>query len=377
MLNYCSLNLLTMSRILFLANDYSTLYQFRRELIKLLVERGDDVFLSLPNHKDMNYFTEQGCSFIPTKVDRRGFNPVSDLQLLRSYKKIIKDVSPDIIFSFTIKPNVYGSMANRKSGIRQVCNITGTGATFLKPGLLAFICKLLYKISIPKAYKVFFQNTKDRDFFVKNNMVGNNYEVIPGSGCNLETHPYLPLPQGEVINFIFIGRVMKLKGIDEYLDCAKEVKKRYSNANFLIAGWNEQEEYMKKVKEAEKAGYVKYLGYRKDIDTIIETCHCTVLCSHGGEGMPNVILESAAMGRICITTNTNGAEDAVDDGVTGYIYPKGEAAALIERVVKVINLSDEERAKMGKAGREKIEREFDRNIVITKYLKEIELAHEV
>lgn len=363
--------------ILFLANDYSTLYQFRRELIKQLLERGDQVYLSLPAHKDMDFFTEQGCKFIPTKVERRGFNPVSDLQLLRSYKKIIKEVSPDIIFSYTIKPNVYGSLANKKTGFRQVCNITGTGATFLKPGPLATLCKFLYKISIPHAYKVFFQNTKDRDFFVANKMVGSNYEVIPGSGCNLDTHPYLPLPQGDEINFIFIGRVMKLKGIDEYLECAKVVKEKYPNANFLIAGWNEQEEYMRKVEEAEKIGYVKYLGYRKDIDKIIETCHCTVLCSHGGEGMPNVILESAAMGRICITTNTNGAEDAVDDGITGYIYPKGEADALIERVIKVINLSDEDKAKMGKAGREKMEREFDRNIVTNKYLKEIELAHEV
>ena len=366
-----------MAKILFLANDYSTLYQFRRELIKLLVDRGDEVFLSLPDHKDMSFFTEQGCKHIPTKVERRGFNPLSDLQLLRSYKKIIKDVSPDIIFSYTIKPNVYGSLANRKTGIRQVCNITGTGATFLKPGPLATICKFLYKISIPHAYKVFFQNTKDMDFFVANKMVGKNYEVIPGSGCNLETHPYLPLPQGDEINFIFIGRVMKLKGIDEYLECAKVVKEKYPNANFLIAGWNEQEKYMKKVEEAEKNGYVKYLGYRKDIDKIIETCHCTVLCSHGGEGMPNVILESAAMGRICITTNTNGAEDAVDDGITGYIYPKGEADALIERVIKVINLSNEDKAKMGKAGREKMEREFDRKIVTNKYLKEIELAHEI
>lgn len=366
-----------MRKILFLANHFSTLYQFRKELIGILLSQGDDVYLSLPSCEDIKYFTNLGCHFIDTKVDRRGFNPIADIKLITKYKRIIKEVSPDIIFSYTIKPNVYGSLGNRGTGINQVCNITGTGATFLKPGLLAAICKFLYKISIPYAYKVFFQNTKDRDFFVTNKMVGSNYEVIPGSGCNLETHPYLPLPLGDDINFIFIGRVMKLKGIDEYLECAKVVKEKYPNANFLIAGWNEQEEYMKKVKEAERKGYVKYLGYRKDIDKIIETCHCTVLCSHGGEGMPNVILESAAMGRICITTNTNGAEDAVDDGITGYIYPKGEAGALIEKVIKVINMSDEDKTKMGKAGREKMEREFDRKIVTNKYLKEIELAHEV
>lgn len=366
-----------MAKVLFLANHFSTLYQFRKELIGILVSRGDDVYLSLPYSEDITYFTNLGCHFIDTKVDRRGFNPIADLKLISAYKQIIKEVTPDVIFSFTIKPNIYGALGNRGTGIHQICNITGTGATFLKPGLLSSICKFLYKISIPKAYKTFFQNRRDRDFFIANKMVGKDYEVLPGSGCNLETHPYLPLPEGEDINFIFIGRVMKLKGIDEYLECAKVVKEKKPHANFMIAGWNEQEEYMKKVEEAENAGYVKYLGYRKDIDKIIEQCHCTVLCSHGGEGMPNVILESAAMGRICITTNTNGAEDAVDDGVTGYIYPKGEADALIEKVIKVIGLSNEEKAKMGKAGREKMERVFDRNIVINKYLKEIELAHEL
>lgn len=361
-----------MAKILFLANDFSTIYQFRRELIEILISRGDEVYLSFPAHKDIDYFVEQGCKFIDTKVDRRGFNPLEDLRLIKEYRRIIQKVLPDIIFSFTIKPNIYGALANKNFSIRQVCNITGTGATFLQQGILALICQTLYRLSITKAYKVFFQNTKDRDYFVKNKMVGNNIEVLPGSGCNLESHQLLPLPVGEDVNFIFIGRVMKLKGIDEYLDCAKIIHSKYSHVNFLIAGWNEQKEYLKKVEEAESKGYVRYLGYRKDIDKIIQQCHCTILCSHGGEGMPNVILESSAMGRICITTNTNGAEDAVDDGVTGFIYPKGDVISLVEKVEKVIHMSEEDRLRMGKEGRLKMEREFDRNIVIRKYLNEID-----
>ena len=361
-----------MAKILFLANDFSTIYQFRRELIEILISRGDEVYLSFPAHKDIDYFVERGCKFIDTKVDRRGFNPLEDLRLIKEYRRIIQKVLPDIIFSFTIKPNIYGALANKNYSIRQVCNITGTGATFLQQGILAFICQTLSRLSITKAYKVFFQNTKDRDYFVKNKMVGNKIEVLPGSGCNLESHQLLPLPLGEDVNFIFIGRVMKLKGIDEYLDCAKIIHSKYSHVNFLIAGWNEQKEYLKKVEEAESKGYVRYLGYRKDIDKIIQQCHCTILCSHGGEGMPNVILESSAMGRICITTNTNGAEDAVDDGVTGFIYPKGDVISLVEKVEKVIHMSEEDRLRMGKEGRLKMEREFDRNIVIRKYLNEID-----
>lgn len=360
-----------MAKILFLANDYSTLYQFRRELIAELLMRGDEVYLSLPSHNDIDFFINQGCKFISTPLDRRGFNPISDLNLLRTYKRIIKDIKPDIIFSYTIKPNIYGALANRGNGIRQICNITGTGATFLKPSLLSFICKNLYKTSLRQVYKVFFQNLKDKDFFINNKMIGSNYEVIPGSGCNLDSHPFLPMPSGKELYFIFIGRVMELKGIDEYLKCAEFISEKYPHTNFLIAGWNEQEYYMKKVEKAEKLGYVRYLGYRKDLQEIIKQCHCTILCSRGGEGMPNVLLESAAMGRICITTDTNGAEEVVDDGITGYIYPRGDAKALIEKVINVINLTEEQKAEMGKAGRKKIEREFDRNIVINKYLNEI------
>ncbi len=366
-----------MAKVLFLANDYSTVFQFRKELIAKLISRGDEIFLSFPYHKDIVFFTDQGCNFIDTPVDRKGFNPFSDIKLIFKYRRIIKELSPDIIFSFTIKPNVYGAIANKKSGIRQVCNITGTGGTFLQNNLLSRICKFLYKHSITNAYKVFFQNNKDKEFFLKNNMVGDNYEVLPGSGCNLESHPFLPLPSGDKINFIFIGRVMKLKGIDDFLECARIVRNKYCNAYFYIAGWNEQEEYMKKVEDAEKEGYVDYLGYRKDLDNIIRQCHCTVLCSLGGEGMPNVLLESAAMGRICITTNTNGAEDAVDDGLTGYVYPKGNVTELVDKVIKVINLSDDEKNDMGRAGRRKMEKEFDRNIVIKKYINEIKLLDEI
>ena len=168
---------------------------------------------------------------------------------------------------------------------------------------------------------------------------------------------------------------MKLKGIEEYLECAKVIHEESPFTHFLIAGWNEEEEYMNMVEEAERIGYVQYLGYRDDLDQVVAKCHCTILCSHGGEGTPNVLLESAAMGRICITTNTNGAREVVEDGVTGFIYKKGDAADLINKVRELIHLTPEHRARMGVAGRKKMEKEFDREFVIRKYLQEIDFLN--
>lgn len=356
-------------KILFLSNHFITLYSFRKELIQRLCEEGHEVYLSLPEDEN-DYFTNLGCHIIKTEIDRRGVNPKNDIKLIAFYKKMIPQVDPDIIFSYTIKPNIYGTLvSNRK--YKQVCNITGTGGTFLEDNMVAKICKFLYRISIRKCYKVFFQNTGDRDYFIANNLVFNNYEMLPGSGCNLEEHAYQPMPEDNVTRFIFIGRVMKLKGIDEYLEAAKRIKGKYPNTEFLIAGWNEEEEYKKIVADYQERGFVNYIGFRDDIGDWIAKCHCTVLPSHGGEGVPNVLLESAATGRACIGSMINGTMDVIEDGVTGYLFETGNADSLAEQIEKFLNLSAEEKAEMGRAGREKVEREFDRQIVIKKYCDEV------
>lgn len=358
-------------RILFLANHFITLYSFRKEMIKDMVDLGHELYLSLPKSEDNKYFENIGCHIIETEVDRRGVNPIKDLSLIRFYKKMMIEVDPDIIFSYTIKPNIYGTMASNGK-YRQVCNITGTGATFLKPSLVNTICKILYRLSIKKCYKVFFQNLGDRDFFIKENLVNKNYAMLPGSGCNLQQHTFKSLPDDNEIRFIFIGRVMKLKGIDQYLQAAEITKKKYPNTKFLIAGWNEQPEYMKLVEESQKAGFVEYIGFRKDIDLWIEKCHCTVLPSHGGEGVPNVLLESAATGRICIGSRINGTMDVIENGKTGYLFNTGDGEDLARQIEKFILLSFEEKSAMGKAGRYKVEKEFDRQIVVKAYLDEVE-----
>lgn len=358
-------------RILILSNHFITLYNFRKELIKKLIDDKNEVYISMPRSEENKFFIDMGCNIIETAVDRRGINPVNDFKLILNYIKIMKNINPDIIFSYTIKPNIYGLMASNITGYKQINNITGTGATFLKENFISNIVKILYKLSIKSSYKVFFQNNGDKDYFVKNKMVKNNWEVLPGSGVNLEEFEFSKMPPDDEINFIFIGRIMKIKGIDQYLECAKSIKKQYRNVNFYVAGFIEEDRYKKKIDEYNVKGIIKYIGFQKDIKSWIEKCHCTILPSHGGEGVPNVLLESAAMGRICIASNINGSKDVVDDGINGYLFETGNTQNLIDKINKFLNLNYEIKKQMGLASRVKIENEFDRHIVIAAYLKEL------
>lgn len=360
-----------MKKVLFLSNHFITLYSFRKELIKKLIINGYDVYLSMPPSKENEYFEQMGCNIIETNIDRKGINPFKDIKLIINYIEILKDLKPDIIFSYTVKPNIYGSIASNITGQKQICNITGMGGTLFNSKFFIEIFKLLYKLSVKKSYKVFFQNNDDKLYFIKNRMVNNNFALLPGSGVNLEEFNLTKMPDDDTINFIFIGRVMKLKGIDEYIKCAESIKKNYMNVNFYIAGFIEEDEYKKKINKYNEQGIIKYIGFQRNINEFIQKCHCTILPSHGGEGTPNALLESAANGRICIASNINGSRDVIDDGVTGYLFNVGNSKELIGKVEKVIKMSYNEKKYMGLNARKKVENEYNRNIVIETYLKEI------
>ena len=367
-------------KVLFLAQHFITLYSFRRELIERLAAEGHEVVLSLPESEDNSYFTKLGCRIVPTDIDRRGINPLKDLKLISFYRRMIPRENPDLVLSYTIKPNIYGALALRGKrrpdgrAFRQICNITGTGGTFLENNLVARICRMLYRHSVKHAYKVFFQNTGDRDLFQRYRMVGKNYDMLPGSGVNLDQFHTVPLPEGGEVNFIFMGRVMKLKGMDEFLEAARIIRREYPNTRFWIAGFIEEGEYKEKVASYEADGSVVALGFQKNIVSWIEKSHCTILPSHGGEGVPNVLMESAAMGRICIGSRIAGTEDVIEDGKTGYLFTAGDTEDLVRAIRKVMAMTPDERTKMGLAGRAKVEREFDRRQVVEKYMREVELA---
>lgn len=358
-------------RILILSNHFITLYNFRKELIDKLIKDGNKVYISTPKSDKNEYFSRIGCEIIETDVDRRGINPIKDFKLILKYIKIMKSISPDIIFSYTIKPNIYGCIASNVTKYRQLCNITGTGATFLNENFVSGIVKILYRISVKNCYKVFFQNSGDKDYFIKNKMIRDNWGLLPGSGVNLNKYKFCDLPSEDKINFIFIGRVMKVKGIDEYLECAREIKNKYKNVNFYIAGFIEEEEYKELIEEYHNKKIIDYLGFQKDVKSLIKKCHCTILPSHGGEGVPNVLLESAAMGRICIASRINGSKEVIDENKTGFLFNIKDKYDLISKVDKVLNMNMEQKKSMSIKAREKVEKVFDREFIIKAYEEEI------
>lgn len=358
-------------KILILSNHFVTLYNFRKELIIKLIDEGNQVFISLPEAEENNFFSDMGCNIIETSVDRRGINPIKDIGLIVNYIKLMIRLNPDIIFSYTIKPNIYGCIASNLTNKRQVSNITGTGATFLKKNVVSMIAKMLYKISIRKSFKVFFQNSGDKDYFVQNNMIRDNFEVLPGSGVNLEEYALCDLPSEDKVNFIFVGRIMAIKGIDQYLKCAKTIKEKYPNTNFYIAGFIEEVRFKEIIDDYHDKGIVINIGFQKDIKPWIQKCHCIILPSFGGEGTPNVLLEFAAMGRICIASSINGSKDVIEIGKTGYLFENRNTKDLIKKVEQFLGFDYEEKKQMGMAGRKKVEKEFDRQIVVDTYLREI------
>ena len=360
--------------ILFLSNHFITLYAFRRELIERLLGLGHRVVLSMPADDQNVFFRDMGCEIVETAMSRRGLNPAEDMKLLAQYKRIMREVKPDIIFSYTSKPDIYGSMASTAMGFRQVCNITGRGNSLAYDNALAMVVRSLYRASISRCYKVFFQNADDRDYFIRHKIIKDNWALIPGSGVNLEQHALTPMPDDGEIRFLYIGRIMAVKGIDQLLDCAVAIRRKYPNTRFLLAGFVEQAEYREKLKEYEAQGYIEHLGFQKDIDAVIRRCHCTILPSHGGEGVPNAVMESAAVGRACIVSNVPGSRDAVADCVTGYLFEPRSSADLIDKVERFLALTKEQREQMGLAGHEKVAREFDRELVIRAYLDEVEKA---
>ena len=359
-------------RILFLSNHFIGLYAYRRELIRELAAAGHEIWLSLPAHERNRYFEELGCRIVETPVSAHGKNPIRDVKLICTYRKLFREIDPDIILSYTIKPNIYGAMASHALGYRQVCNITGTGGTFLKNDLLAVFLRFLYRHSVRYADLVFFQNSGDRDYFARHRMICGNDVLLPGSGVNTEENFFSEMPDDREIRFIFAGRLIPLKGIDLYLESARRIRRRHPDTRFLVIGAPERKKYQKKIKRYEKEGWIEYLGYREPAGEWIRQCHCAVLPSLGGEGVPNVLLEASAIGRACIASRINGSADVVEDGVTGFLFETGNTEALIGTIEAFLALRTEERKAMGIAGHRKVVREFNRQTVIDRYLDEIE-----
>ena len=356
-------------RILILTNHDLGLYKFRKEVLETLL-RENEVFVSMPRGIFTDKIIEMGCHYIDTSFERKGKNPFKDLELLSFYKKTIKEVKPDVVLTYTIKPNVYGGLACQQLKVPYIANVTGLGSAIENGGLLQLISLNLYKLGLKKADMVFFQNDANRDFMLKKNAVGKNYDMLPGSGVNLSQYEVSEFPNDETIDFTYVGRLMKEKGFELYAEAAKFISGKYQNTRFHVCGPDE-DNYRKLVKELSEKGILIYEGYVDDMKEVYKRVQCTIHPTYYPEGMSNVLLESLACGRPIITTDRPGCKEIVEDGVNGFVVKQNDLNDLIEKIEKYLSLSNEERKQLGLNGRRKVEKEFDRNIVINKYLDAI------
>lgn len=357
--------------ILFLVNHDVVIYNFRLEIVERFIKDGHEVHISSPYGERIEDLKALGAIYHEIKMDRHGMNPKEELRILRYYKKLMKEIKPDICLGFTIKPNIYGAIAARGLHIPFVANITGLGTAVENPGISQKISILLYKYAFKSVQRVFFQNEENKKFFDDHGLAKGKGMIIPGSGVNLNRYPYRDYPEDGVIRFAFISRIMKEKGIDQYLDAAEEITKRHKNVEFNVCGFCEPE-YDGRLQEEDKKGVVKYHGMIRDVTGFMGQMHCIIHPTYYPEGISNVLLEACATGRPIITTDRSGCREVVDDGVNGYMIPCQSSEGLIEAVEKFLGLTWKQKREMGMAAREKVEREFDRQIVVEKYVEEVE-----
>lgn len=357
-------------RILMLANNDIGLYKFRKELIQELLKE-NEVMISLPYGEFVEPLKEMGCRFVDTPIDRRGINPVTDIKLLLQYFRMELTLKPDLVITYTIKPNVYGGFISRLLHIPYAVNITGLGTTFQTENLIKKLVCILYKISSRRAKVVFFENEENKQIFIALHLIREEQACkLNGAGVNLDDYPLTEYPdENEPIRFLFIGRVMREKGVDELFEAARRIKKEYPEVQFDIVGPME-DEYETVIKKLEQEGIINYYGYQKDVRPFIKKCGCFVLPSWH-EGMANTNLECAASGRPVITSNIHGCKEAVEDGVNGYLCKKKDTDALYKVLKRFVRLPYKERRNMGRAGRMRMEKFFDKRKIVTETISEL------
>lgn len=362
-----------------ITNHDDDVYCFRKELIESLVANGYDVLVSCPYGEKLELMREINFIHDDVWIDRRGINPVSDMKLIFYYRRLFKKYKPDIILTYTIKPNIYASFVAMSLKIPYINNITGLGSVLkMKKSLQKFIL-CLFKIAFKKSSCIFFQNEENMHLALKQGLVNKNYRLIPGSGVNTKRFPLQDYPNGgngiigDTVVFNYIGRVLHDKGIDDYLEAAKIIKEKYPRTEFNIIGFIEPSEkhYKEKLEKLQNQNIVIYRGQQKDVIPFITKSHAIIHPSTYGEGMSNVLLENASSGRVLITTDNPGCQETVKNQETGFIYQGGNVEKLVSCITLFLSIDNKSRKQMGINGRNKVIKEFSRDIVVKAYLKEI------
>ncbi len=365
--------------IALLTNNDDDIYCFRKELIEALIAEGYGMLISCPNGPKFELMKDIQYIFDNPDIDRRGTNPVKDFGLMMHYRKLFKQYKPAVVLTYTAKPNVYASIAAHQLGIPVINNLTGLGSVVNETGLMKSFIMWLFKLAYRKSACMMFQNETNMKVAINHGMVKGKYRLIPGSGVDTDRYPLQPYPDGgdgktgAPVVFNYIGRILHDKGVDDYIEAAKRIKKEYPLTEFNMLGFIEPTEihYEQDLKELEAQGIIIYRGSQKDVKPFIARAHATIHPSTYGEGMSNVLLESASSGRFLITTNNPGCQETVDDNKTGYIYQGGNVDALVSTIERFLTLPNSQRKTAGELGRKRMEEKFSRKIVINAYREEI------
>lgn len=358
-------------KILCLSNVGSGLKIFRGELLEAFLARGDQVYAAFPEDEYRIPLEQMGCTVIDTPFERRGMNPIKDLKLLYTYWKLLAEVRPDAVLTYTVKPNVYGGLVCRLKKIPYFSNVTGLGDGIEKGGWLRKVLIRLYRISLKRAQVVFCQNAAIRDFLAAEKIAPGRHRMIPGSGVNLERFQFSEYPKDEKpLRLIYIGRMLISKGSEELLKAAAIIRKKYPDVTFSAVGGAEAD-FEDTLIRLNADGQISIIPFQSDIRPYLSECHALINPAYY-EGMSNVMLEAAAMGRPLIASCVPGHTEILDDGVNGVSCIPHDVGSLVDAIDRFIHTSFEQKQEMGKASREKVEREFDRNLVVNAYMEELE-----
>ena len=358
-------------RILIATNHSYMFYRFRKELVETLMQE-HEVILSTPFVGHEDNLKAMGLRCINTEIDRRSINPFKDMKLLKTYRKMLDDIQPDLVITYSIKPNIYMGSACKAKGIPYVTNVQGLGTAFEKP-VLSSVVSVMYRSALQKAKTVFFENEENAQFFLHQNIISaQQMKVLPGAGINLDEYPYVPMQDDGVCRFLFVGRIMKEKGVYEFFTAAKTIKAEFGEeVAFDVVGFYE-DAYKETVDQLVADGVIRFHGFQTDVHPFYEAANCVVLPSYH-EGMSNVLLEAAASGRPLITSDIPGCREAVEPGVSGYLCPARDADALYEAMRRFVELPENCRGELGRRGRERMEQRFSKTAVVAETIKHLEI----
>jgi len=365
-----------MKKVAIVLNSSWNIFNFRLNLLRSFKDNGYEVVIVAP-YDEYTLGLKQEFKCYDVNISSKGTNPFHDAKTQYALYKIYKKAKPDVILHYTIKPNIYGTVAASVLNIPTINNIAGLGNLFVKQNFLTKLAKRMYKYSQKKASKVFFQNKDDYGLFITERLVDKNKcSIIPGSGVDLERFKCEEYKkENNKITFLLMARIFWNKGIGEYVEAAKLIQKKYKNVEFQLLGAmgvdNPSAIPKSQIDAWTKEGLINYLGRTDKVENYIKKADCIVLPSFYREGVPRVLLESGSMSKPLITTNHIGCKEAVDDKVSGFLCKIKDSDDLADKMEKMLNLSEDERLAMGKKGREKMIKHFDEKIVINKYLDTI------